>query len=886
MKLSKILSILKFNKIHVGERDGKVFHTDQGSLYLYRSKYRFYEAKETNIPFFIYKKLPTNVSRLIVVYKDSLFLLNVDDIIKVPRLVGGKKVLPIHESSLIPLRIPPKSTRTGKFIHLHSHSEYSLLDSVSSCKAYVEKATSLGVESMAITDHGNMSGHMDFYLRCKASGIKPIFGIEAYFVDDATIKDSDHRSTNHIVLLAKNEEGYKNLLKLQKISWSDECFYYRPRIDWGMLKAYKGGLVCLTACLRGLIGVNLMANKPKKARKNAKKLHRIFGDDLYLELQLLNISDGEKDLQYIVNNGLISIAEELGLSTVITNDVHYVDKGMHELQDMVIKIHRDTELYSIKCKDLWFKTYDEMLEAYKKNCSYVPKRVFNLSIDATREIANKCNYEIPTGEAHFPKYDYVRHPVYMKWGRDINKHEFLEKLVRISAKRKGLWEKEGYKERIKYELDAFEKTNSVDYLLIVDDLLRNMRGLGCLFNMRGSANGSLVCHVLGFSVVDPIKYSIMFERFISPGRVLQGMQDIDIDLDFEAEYRDVAIDYLKKYYGEDHICSVCAFNRLQLRSSIKRLAKVEYNKINRVIDVTEDEHELLILKEKLQNFSYQSINKVTKEIHGEVADSLGSEEVQQWYDSNKEWYNRYVRPIIGNAYTAGIHPAGVVITPTPYDEWIPVRTQKDKAGNRVYTSQWENSHTYEEFLNERGVMILDILGVKTLSIISKTIADVNSRHGKRISLDNIPTDDPKVYETLSNGENLGYFQLGKPSLKGLLKELSPDRIEDLIFLSAADRPGALAAQAHIRYIKRKHGREKVTFPHKSLRSVLKDTYGVVVYSEHIMKTATEFAGMSIVEAEELRKIIKAKDPLLFSTINKICLIFIKSHWILSFYNLT
>jgi len=747
----------------------------------------------------------------------------------------------------------------------------SALDGVSSCRQLVEKAASLGMDAMAITDHGNISGHMDFYLRCNAAGIKPIFGCEEYFVGDATIKDGDHRKSFHIVLLVKNEEGYRNLLRLQKLSWSPEHFYYRPRIDWGMLERYSGGLICLTACAKGLLNRYILAKKRKTALSKAKKLKAIFGEDLYLELQLINlVGDDGIDLQKVANEGLVRISRKLDIPTVITSDVHYINKGMHEVQDMVCKIHQDTEMYSTECTDNWLKTYEELIDTWREKCPYLKARRVKASLRITQEIAEKCNYEIPTGKAYFPKYDHKHHVMYKKWGKKLTKEKFFRKLTRVSAKKKKLWGKPEYRERIDYEIDAFTKTNSVDYLLIVDDLVRYMRKQGCLSHMRGSANGSLVCYLLGLGIVDPVRYNIMFERFISPGRILQGLTDIDIDLDFEAEYRDVAIRYLKRRYGADHICSVGSFSRLQLKNAIKSLTRVEADKIRKRIKESEDKEEVKRLEKELEPFTFQAINKVTKSMWGTGEDALeSSDDASEWYRKNKEWFDTFVQPIIGNVYAASIHPAGVVICPRPYDDFIPVRTQKEKGSDdRVFTTQWENSHTYEEFLNERGVMILDVLGVNALSIISRTIKEINKRHGTRLKLEDIPTDDPKVYETLSEGENLGYFQLGKPALKSMLRDLKPDRIDDLIFLSAADRPGALAAQAHVRYIKRKHGEEKVKHYHPSLKSVLDDTYGVIVYSEHIMGTAIEFAGMSIVDAEELRKIIKAKDPKRFAVFKK------------------
>jgi DNA polymerase III subunit alpha len=841
-------------------------------VFVYDAKHKFKKLHETNIPVKLYKKIPTGIDTLLVILKGKLYWLRKDDITKILRI--NKKlniaIYPIDLDKLTPITFnkPEAKEKTdNRFIHLHAHCDYSLSDGIGKTRDYLDIAKKFGMPAMAITDHGNVSSHMDLQLSSAKLGIKPIFGIEHYIVDDATIHDGDHRTSNHIVLLAKNETGYRNLLKLQKISWSNEYYYYRPRIDFNVLEEYSEGLIVLTACLKGVVGIDLINGKFKTATRKLKILKKIFKDDLYLELQLHNIIEKNTDIQKVLNEELIRLSKKLKIQTVITNDVHYQEEGMEVVQSKVVKIKREGDLSEAYCDSIWFKSYDDMVDTWKENCSYIPEKVFSASIANTYTIASKCNYEIPTGGLRIPTIDISKFPNYD--GEDILAYLEKRALLGLKKYKKKLSGKRiKYLQRIKYELDAFRKMDVVSYILIYDDLVRYLKKQGCLCSLRGSANGSVVLWLIGVSIVDPIKYSILFERFVSPARIEAHMADIDIDLDISHIYRDTAINYLKDTYGDDHICSVGSFGRTQLKAAIKGLARVEATLLKEKLKVVKTDKLRRKLEKKLAPFDYQTINKITKLMPNSIDDIDDIGEVSEWFEENKEWFDKFVRPILGNAYSESLHPAGVIISPEPYDEWLPVRSNKlsaAKGGHRVFASQWENSHTFEEFLNERGVMVMDVLGVKTLTVISESIKFIKERHDKTLKLETIPTDDKKVYDSLAKGENLGLFQLGKEQLKGYFKQIKPDNLEDINFFIAADRPGPLAAGAIEHYADRKHGNEKVNYTHPSMNKVTGDTLGVLVYSEHIMKAASEFAGMNPIKSEHMRKVIKAKSPEEFLT---------------------
>lgn len=741
----------------------------------------------------------------------------------------------------------------NNFIHLHIHTHHSLLDGVASPEAILIRAKELGFKAIAITDHGTMGAHLEAQLHADKIGIKVIFGMESYIVNDHTIHTKEQRGANHIILLTANEQGYKNLIKLNNIAWRDG-FYYTPRIDLNLIAKNSSGLVCLSSCAKGIIAGPILGADFEQAKTRLLQLKKIFGKNLYLELQAINIPDDSEprvNLQDLVNKYLISLSIKYDIDVVVTNDVHFLKKGDDVLQTNLVKIQRENFVYA--APDNWLKTFAEIFAAFKKYCPDISGEWLFRGAKNTIHIANMCNYKIPAeGSFNIPNFDHTKHPSF-RLGLG-NKNKFFASLLADKAEEFGYVNNKTYIKRLNYEFGIISKLGVIDYFLIVEDLFNFARKRNALCHTRGSVNGSLVAYLLGFGVVDPIKHNILFERFLSPARLLTGRSDIDIDCDFEAEFRPEAIKYLMEKYGKDRICQVGSYSRMQLKMAIKDMGRIRYEE-------TGD-----------KDFSYKKLNQITRLMLGNnIEEELDSGIFKSWYDANAQWLRNNVLPVVGNPRAFSGHPAAVAVTCSNIDEWLPIRTQLDKkqGGNiRIVATAWENSHTGREDLFARGIMCLDCLGVKTLSIIAKCFKDIKKIHKKNISLKTIPLDDIKTMDAFKRGETMGVFQLSAPKITAIIKEMKPDRFEDIIALGALDRPGPLSTNAHTKYIRRKHGNELPDFLHNSLKDVLKDTYGVPIYSEHMMLMTTEFAGMDMIAAEKMRQVVKAKDPKVFKDFKK------------------
>lgn len=737
---------------------------------------------------------------------------------------------------------------TKDFVHLHVHSNHSLLDGVASTTKLLDRSKELGMRAIAITDHGTMGGHIEAQLEADRIGdIKVIFGIEAYVVDDHKEHSKEQRGANHILLLCTNGVGYANLITLNNIAWTDG-FYYSPRIDIGLLSDYSDGLICLTACAKGIISGPAIGGNFEHSEKKLKRLKKIFKDRLFLEIQPINIDSEDfpgENLQEIVNKHLISLSNKHKISLVLTNDTHFIHKGDDAVQTALVRLQRADFVYA--APDNWLKTRKEMFRAWKKYCPSIDNKYFTRAANNTLKIADMCNYKIPAdGFMNIPVFDYKNHPDYD--GQE-DKNNFFTDMLLDRLKEKGLYKKKKYIKRLDHECETIIKLGVVDYFLIVQDLFRYAKSKNILCHTRGSVNGSLVAFLLEFGVVDPIKHDILFERFLSPARLLTGKNDIDIDCDFEAEARPLIISYLKEKYGDDRICNVGTYSRLQLKAAIKDMARIRFEE-------TEEE-----------DFEFQKINSMTRTMYtSDFETELESnKEFNEFYENYKEWSDKFVLSIVGNPKSFSIHAAGLAILPSNVNEWLPIRTQVDgKTKERIKATAFENSHTGREDLFARGIMCLDVLGVKTLSIIANTIRDINDNHDLNLKFEDIPIDDEKTYKAFIKGETLGVFQLSAPKITSIIKKMKPDCFEDIIALISLDRPGPMMANAHGHYTDRKHDDEEITYEHPSLEPILKGSYGVAIYSEHLMKIATEFAGMSAVDGENLRKIVKAKDPVVFN----------------------
>lgn len=778
---------------------------------------------------------------------------------------------------------------TENIPHLHVHSFYSMLDGVPSPEAYLKRCEELSIGAVAMTDHGNCGSWAQFSIESKNYKTKPILGIEAYVTDNTDKvslirkkvekeKDSErkkkysewlkkHRSAFHAVLLAKDRVGYNNIISINNHAWTSG-FYYSARTDFDHLKKCKDGIICLSACQSGIISKLLLNGQKKRAIKVAKFMKQLYGGDFYLELQFLDMPVQDK-----LNKLLVALGKAYKIPFAITNDVHYLNKGDHELQqvliDMVTRKKEGEESFKIESKVNYLKTLEDFEKDFREHKS-VPKNIFHQALDNVYKIADECNCLVETGNLYFPTYDHKDHFLYPRFPIE-DKTEFFKRILLYRSKKvlKKKIKTKIYKERLVYEFKILRKLKSIDYFLIVDDLLHYVRENKAFSVIRGSANGSLVAFVFKFGLIDPIKHNIMFERFVSKHR---SLNDIDIDIDVRREFRSRAISYLRSKYGSQRVLTVGTYNRMQLKGAIKDVTRVFRERIDDKIRETKSEKKADKLFRRQEQYLFHIINRITSVMEGDLDIKTAKKNHQAfstWYESNKKLFSRYIEPIVGNVKNISLHPAGVIILPDGSENLLPIRTQKNPHDKgRVVATVWENSHTGREDLNEIGVMALDILGVKTLSVISEVIELIKKKRGVEVDLHNIDLKDKKTLETFNKGETIGVFQFDGGAAKQIVNATKITEFNDLIVINALARPGALQAGADKLYAERKDDPDLIRYDHHSLKNVLNDSSGVLVFSEHILRTANEFAGMNPKKADDLRKIIKGKNPVLFKEYKK------------------
>lgn len=756
------------------------------------------------------------------------------------------------------------------FAHLHIHTSSSLLDGITLPTKMLEEAGKRGVTALALTDHGSMGGHLEAQIESSKIENCPkiLFGSEVYVVPNRKEKEKSF-DRRHLVLIAKNEKGYKNLLAINNEGWRN--FYYRPRVDFEFLSNHYEGLVATSACAKGVVAEFIKRGDDKAAVNTALDYKDLFGRDFYLEIQLIGVNLEEGEIQGPINRGIVAIGEATDIPIIITNDVHYANKQDWILHEKMLHMNTGNLDWSFSTKDIWLKTWDELNEAREIYYPELTYKKFRKMMTKTLEIAGKCNYKINTGKPHIPVFDYKSHPEYK--GEESKEEFFINLMIKtlrnflkkIPKKKHGV-----YKDRLLKEVDGIIQMKAIDYFLIVEDLVRFVRNQRKLIMIRGSANGSLVCYLLKFGHIDPIQHNILFERFMSPARIETGMFDVDIDIDMERDMRPKAVEYLKDKYGDDKICNVGSYGRMMWKAAIKDMGKVERLEIKKEIEKTTHPSEKKDLEAKLERFSYRKMNIITKLLEtssqqegGDISikETIKNQpEFKEWYDENEKWVKTYVEPIVGLPKAPSIHPASVVILPSKMDEWLPVRSQTSPQDKkiRVLCTQWEGSHTGREDLRTYGVMALDILGVKTLNVVADTLRKIEEDHGIKTGIEDIPLDDINTIEGFRKGETLGVFQLGAPHITKILKSIKPDCFSDVVNMCAIDRPGPLSIKAHVDYAKRKHGEERVEKIHKSVDPVLADALGMPIFNDHIMLIGMTFAGFTPVEAEELRIASKTK----------------------------
>lgn len=707
------------------------------------------------------------------------------------------------------------------FIHLHVHSEFSLLDGLGKLDYLIAKAKALGMDSLALTDHGAMYGSFKFYLKAKAAGIKPIIGVETY-VARRSHKDKEGKMDTepyHLVLLAKNDVGYRNLMKLVTIAHLDG-FYYKPRIDWALLEKYHEGIICLSACLAGEVSQHLMHGEDVKAEEVAKKYATLFGkDQYYIELQY---HDAIAEVG-LVREKLVALAHKLGLPLVATNDVHYVNADDAEAQEILLCVQtqktiveKNRPLSMLSSPDFYMRSDDEMKALFAQ---------YPEAIENTVKIANMCDLELSVGKWILPKFPLP----------DSDTAEsFLEKLIwqRVPTRYKILTEE--IKERVKYELDIITKKGYSTYFLIVSDFVNWAKDEGIGVGPgRGSAAGSVISYILGITGIDPFYFRLPFERFLNPFRPSPP----DIDLDFADDRRDEVIAYVTKRYGDDKVAQIITFGTMEARGAVRdagRALGMPYSQPDRI-------SKLIPIGAQGSSMTIDKAIDMTPELSS--AYKL-EPETKRLLD--------VARKLEGVARHASVHAAGVVIADKPLVEYTPL--QRESKGDRVVT-QYDMYTVGEDGV---GLLKMDFLGLRNLTIMSQALAFIKVSRGITLDMYAIPLTDEKTFRMLSDGETTGVFQLESAGMRRYIKELKPTTIFDLMAMVALFRPGPM--QVIPEYIRRKNNPEYVVFPDERLSEVLKHSYGLICYQDDVLLTAITLAGYSWGDADKLRKAVGKKIP--------------------------
>ncbi|MCK5510034.1 DNA polymerase III subunit alpha [Candidatus Parcubacteria bacterium] len=702
------------------------------------------------------------------------------------------------------------------FVHLHVHTHYSLLDGLTKFDELIATAKEQGSPAVAITDHGVMYGVVEFYQKCKKAGIKPIIGFEGYMSPNSRFdkaSKSDEKSNYHILLLAKNNVGYKNLIKLCSIGHL-EGFYYKPRFDWETLQKYHEGIIASTACLAGEIPTLIKSGNLKKARKRILEFNALFGQgNFYLEL----MHHPNLEEQQGVNDALIKFSKELNIPLIATNDAHYLKKEDSEAQDILLclqnkKKREDTDRMNMSDGDYSFRSNAEMIKNFKD----VPEAIEN-----TLKVAEMCNVEIELGNVQLPHFEV---PV------DFNEASYLRYLCEEGIKKRyGKTYKEATKEireRMDYELSVVEKMGWPSYFLIVADFVNWAKDKKIVVGPgRGSAAGSLICYLTGITNLDPLTYGLLFERFLNPDRVSMP----DIDLDFADVRRDEVIKYVEDKYGKDHVAQIITFGTMAARAAVRDVGRV-------------------------LGAPYDYCDKLAKAIPMFTKIEEALESVSEFKDEyRKEELARqiinYAKRLEGVSRHASTHACGVLITNKPLTEYTPL--QYASSSDKSVVSQY-SLHPVEDL----GLLKMDFLGLKNLTIIEAAIRIIKNTRGIVIDIDKIPLDDASAYKLFHDGETTGIFQFESSGMKRYLKELKPTEFEDIVAMVALYRPGPMEWIPD--YIAGKHGRKKLEYLHPKLEPILKKTYGVAIYQEQVMQMARDLAGFTMAEADVLRKAVGKK----------------------------
>ncbi|MER3523802.1 MAG: DNA polymerase III subunit alpha [Ignavibacteria bacterium] len=713
----------------------------------------------------------------------------------------------------------------SEYVHLHNHTHYSLLDGALTIDALVRAAVENKMPAVGLTDHGVMFGAMEFYKKALKAGIKPIVGMEAYIVTKGSRKDKTMQVTesggkrgayHHMLLLAKNLQGYKNLIKLSTLGHT-EGFYYKPRIDTELLRQYREGLIGTSACAGGVVNAHLANNEDREAYEAAEIYKAILGDDFYIEIQNHGI---EREAN--IRAKAPKLARELGLKLICSNDVHYLKREHAIAHNIMLLIPEATSTSTYDYRQLryhtdqvYFKSTKEMVELF---------RDFPDALRSTMEVVEKCNLELDLKTNYMPRF-----PI----PPDAGVHtleEYFEKLVREGFARRYPEPNDELRRRLEHEIGVIKKMGYAGYFLVVQDFIAAARAMGVAVGPgRGSAAGSVVSYALGITNVDPVKYDLLFERFLNPDRV--SMPDIDVD--FSDANRAKVIQYVREKYGEESVSQIITFSTLSSRQVLKDVGRV-------------------------LGIPLSTIDSITKQIPSELGkvrplqDALDSIPDLKWV---KESTDPKIRTLIETSLVlegmnrgASMHAAGVVIAPGDLSDYVPL----------YKTPQTEVMTQYNmKDLEAAGLLKMDFLGLRTLTVIENTLELIKQNYGVEIDIDTLPEDDQKTFELFARGDTVAVFQFESNGMQDWLRTLKPTCISDLVAMNALYRPGPMEMIGE--FIERKHGRQDIRYPHPKMESILKETYGIIVYQEQVMKIATEVAGFTLAKADLMRRAMGKKN---------------------------
>ena len=710
------------------------------------------------------------------------------------------------------------------FVHLHVHTEYSLLDGACRIDELLDQAAQFTMPALAVTEHGNMFSSVLFHDHAWARGITPILGCEVYVAPSSRhIKSGPIGETsNHLVLLAENNEGYHNLIKLVSAGYT-EGFYYRPRIDKDLLAQHAKGLIALTSCLKGEVATELRTGHDRKALEAAATFRDILGaTNLFLEMQYQGIEE-----QLVVNKGLLPIARDLGLPLVATNDVHYLRKGDHHPHDILLcigtgKTVNDQDRLRYHGDQFFLKTSEEMAAIFKD----VPEALAN-----TRRVADRCRVNLDTADNHLPIFDVPAPYSLDEYFEHIVREGFAQRLPRLKALvASGALRHtvDEYERRLSYEIGMIRRMRYSGYFLIVWDFIRYAREQGIPVGPgRGSAAGSLVAYSLRITDVDPLEYDLIFERFLNPERISLP----DIDIDFCERRRGEVIDYVTQKYGRENVAQIITFGTLK--------AKAVVRDVGRALDIP-----------------YADVDRVAKQIPASLDMTLEKaleesptlKDLQQQDPRIQELLEIAMR-LEGMTRHASVHAAGVVIAPRPLTEFVPL--YRGQRGEVV--TQWAMKE-----IERVGLLKMDFLGLSTLTLLRDAVDEIRRTTGQELDLDAIPLNDPKTYQIFCDGQTYGIFQFESAGMREILRKAKPQRLADLIALNALYRPGPLRSGMVDDFIARKHGKVAIRYEVPQLQPILAETYGVIAYQEQVMRIASELAGFTLGEADLLRKAMGKK----------------------------